>query len=71
MEQIVNIDSTGSTFEYLEKLIRCKNCKYFQAHKGRYQTWRIVLSDGICKYHNYEMTKEDDYCSHGVMYETD
>lgn len=44
-------------------VIRCKDCKYFQAHKGRYQTWRIVSSDGVCKCHNYEMTKADDYCS--------
>jgi len=70
MEQIVNIDSTGSTFEYLEELIRCKNCKYFQAHKGKYQTWRIVSSDGVCKYHNYEGTKKEDYCSHGERNET-
>ena len=54
-----------SGWSMIQPLIRCKDCKYFQSHKGKYQTWRIVNSDGICKYHNYEMTKEDDYCSHG------
>lgn len=62
-EKIVRIDSTGSTFEYLEELTRCKDCKHFQAHRGRYQTWRIVSTDGVCKLHRYEMVKAEDYCS--------
>ena len=44
-------------------IIRCKDCKYFKAHKGRYQAWRIVSSDGICKNHNYEAVRHNDYCS--------
>ena len=45
------------------EVIRCKDCQHFQPHKGRYQTWRIVSSDGICKNHNYEAVRQNDYCS--------
>lgn len=64
-EQIVRIDSTGSTFDYLEDIIRCRDCKHYKPHTGKYLAQKF-RRDGICKYHNYDEVSLNDYCSRGV-----
>lgn len=54
-ERIVRIDSTGSTFEYLEEITRCKDCKHL----------RIVNRQelaAMCSFHCYKFEPfADDY----------
>lgn len=65
-EQIVRIDSTGSTFDYLEDIIRCRDCKHYKPHTGKYLSRKFKGSDGVCKYHNYtEVYADKDYCCWG------
>ena len=40
------------------KVVRCKDCKYFQRYTQTKQKF------GVCKYHNSEF-KETDFCSYG------
>ena len=35
MEKIVRIDETGSTFDYLEEIVRCKDCKHYRRNDRR------------------------------------
>ena len=43
-------------------VIRCQECKHFKNHTGKFREQRF-RKDGICKYHNYEQTNADDFCS--------
>lgn len=47
------------------KVVRCKECKYFKKHTGKYLEQRF-RKDGICRYHNYEETMAEDFCSKGI-----
>lgn len=47
------------------KVVRCKECKYFKKHTGKYLEQRF-RKDGICRYHNYEETTAEEFCSKGI-----
>lgn len=47
------------------KVIRCKECKYFKKHTGKYLEQRF-RKDGICRYHNYEEIMAEEFCSKGI-----
>ena len=46
----------------MPELIRCKDCKHFKNHTGKFREQRF-RKDGICKYHNYEQVMLDGFCS--------
>lgn len=47
------------------EVVRCKDCKYFKKHTGKYLEQRFC-KDGICRYHNYEETMAEEFCSKGI-----
>lgn len=64
MEKIVRIDDTGSTFDYLEEIVRCKDCKWLGVAnlKDRYgQPYPVPCCRG--KGNILLGITPDDYCS--------
>lgn len=66
MDRIVRIDDTGSTFDYLEEIVRCKDCKWYEeqdetigtclltesgAHIKGYCAWAEIKDDIVVIHH--------------------
>ena len=58
-------ESLRKQYEMYDQVIRCKECKYFKKHTGKYLEQRF-RKDGICRYHNYEETMAEEFCSKGI-----
>lgn len=56
MDKIVRIDDVGCTFDYLEEIVRCKDCKYY--HEDSYGEDEWIM----CRRTNL-YTDEDKYCA--------
>lgn len=51
MDRIVRIDDVGCTFDYLEEIVRCKDCKWWNGEKQECMEWYdspYAPADGYC-----------------------
>lgn len=65
-EKIVRIDSTGSTFEYLNEIVRCKDCEWYEiAYLKKDGTDDRRYKPTWCTLWRAEMS-EEDFCSAGT-----
>lgn len=73
MDRIVRIDDVGCTFDYLEEIVRCKDCKhyerdhfdavYYPTESGEAQKVPLITAHNICtKWGGGCKTAEDGYC---------
>lgn len=65
MSEWIVKQNTDGQLEVVGLLVRCKECKYFKKHTGKYLEQRF-RKDGICRYHNYEETMAEEFCSKGI-----
>ena len=56
-EYVVKIDSTGSTFEYGQEIVRCDECEYY----GTSSCAMTFVNNGL----TYVWNHDDDFCSWG------
>lgn len=73
MDKIVRIDDVGCTFDYLEEIVRCKDCRFFEhdhfdavyypTESGEAQKVPLITAHNICtKWGGGCKTAEDGYC---------
>lgn len=73
MEKIVRIDDVGCTFDYLEEIVRCKDCRFFErdhfdsvyipTETGEAEKMPLITAHEICtKWGGGCKTAEDGYC---------
>lgn len=60
--QTTTVTTGTSTKDEYVRVVRCKDCKHFKNHTGKFREQRF-RKDGICKYHNYEQVMLDGFCS--------
>lgn len=61
MEKIVRIDDTGSTFDYLEEIVRCKDCVHWEKNNWNPNGMCNAFDDGsVCI---LTETDADEYCA--------
>lgn len=56
MDRIVRIDDVGCTFDYLEEIVRCKDCKYYREDSYGEDEWIMCRRTNL-------YTDEDKYCA--------
>lgn len=56
--------SLRKQYEMYDRVIRCKDCMFYQKDRGKFMAQKFRSGDGICKMHNYaKVTAAKDFCS--------